>query len=113
MATFPSITPSYGTVKNNQPRMRVVQLGDGYEQRITHGINQAPKSYDLTFVISEADSDTIETFLDARAEDADPFTFTPPGESSSGKYVCQQWQKTMVTNGFVNLSATFRQVFEP
>ena len=113
MATFPSITPTYGTVKNNQPRMRVVTFGDGYEQRITHGINQAPKSYDLTFVISEADSDTIETFLDARAVDAAPFTFTPPGEASSGKYVCQQWQKTMVTNGFVNLSATFRQVFEP
>ena len=113
MASFPSITPAYGTVKNSAPKLRVVSLGDGYEQRITHGLNQNPKTYELLFVVSEADSDTIETFLDARAADAAPFTFTPPSESSSGKFVCQQWQKTMVTNGFVNLSCTFRQVFEP
>ena len=113
MADFPSITPTYGTVKRSEPRLRVVSLGDGYEQRISFGINQNPKPYDLTFLISGANSDTIETFLDARADDGDSFTFTPPGEGSSGEFVCQTWSKTLTTNGFVTLNATFRQVFEP
>ena len=113
MATFPSITPSYGTVKRSEPKVRVASFGDGYEQRVSFGLNQNPKTYELTFVISEADSDTIETFLDARAADGDSFTFTPPNESASAEFVCQTWSKTMVTNGFVNLTATFRQVFEP
>ena len=112
MATFPSINPTYGTVKSSAPRVRAVSFGDGYEQRVTFGIQQNPKTYDLTFVVSEANSDTIETFLDARADDAASFDFTPPGEGSSSKFVCPQWQKTLTTNGFSTITATFRQVFE-
>ncbi|MGA0408694.1 MAG: phage tail protein, partial [Limisphaerales bacterium] len=67
MATFPSITPTYGVQKRSAPNVRKVQFGDGYESRFTMGINQDPKVYNLTFEVSETDSDTIETFLDARA----------------------------------------------
>lgn len=113
MAVFPSINPTYGTTKTSQPKVRVIQFGSGYEQRVSLGINNNPKTYDLTFNVSEADSDTIETFLDARAADAQSFTFTPPNESGTSQVVCDQWSKTMVTNGRAVISATFRQVFEP
>ena len=54
----------------NQPNVRTVQFGDGYEQRLlTFGLNQNPKIFNLTFEVSETDADTIETFLDARAAD--------------------------------------------
>lgn len=112
MATFPSITPTYGTVKSSAPRVRAIQFGSGYEQRVQFGINQNPKSYQLTFEVSETDADTIEAFLDARAA-VESFDFTPPGESASGKFVCRQWSKSMPYLNRATVTATFDQVFEP
>ena len=37
MATFPSITPTYGLQKSSAPNVRKVQFGDGYEARLTYG----------------------------------------------------------------------------
>ena len=97
MATFPSITPTYGVQKRSAPNTRTVRFADGYEHRILFGLaqNQNPKIYSLTFEVSETDADTIETFLDARANDSASFTFTPPGESSSSQYVCETWNKSI------------------
>ena len=113
MATFPSITPTYGVQKRSAPNVRKVQFGDGYESRFTMGINQDPKVYNLTFEVSETDSDTIETFLDARAADFASFDFTPPGEGSSSKFVCDTWSKSIPYLNRATIQATFRQVFEP
>jgi phage-related protein len=113
MATFPSITPTYGIQKRSAPNVRKVQFGDGYESRFTMGINQDPKVYNLTFEVSETDSDTIETFLDARAADFASFDFTPPGEGSSSKFVCDAWSKSIPYLNRARIQATFREVFEP
>nr|BAR24432.1 phage minor tail protein L [uncultured Mediterranean phage uvMED] len=113
MATFPSITPTYGLQKTSAPTVRTVRFGDGYEQRTSLGLNQNPKSYSLTFNVSETDADTIETFLDARAADSASFDFTPPGESSSSKFVCEQWDKSIPYLNRATIQATFREVFEP
>tara|TARA_R100000479_G_C6235748_1_gene146890 strand:+ start:94 stop:435 length:342 start_codon:yes stop_codon:yes gene_type:complete len=113
MATFPSITPTYGVQKRSNPSVRTVRFGDGYEQRTTLGINQNPKVYQLTFEVSETDADTIETFLDARAADNASFDFTPPGEGSSSKFVCESWTKSIPYLNRANIQASFRQVFEP
>ena len=43
MATFPAIQPSYGAEKKSQPKLQVISFGDGYEQRVSFGINQNPK----------------------------------------------------------------------
>ena len=113
MATFPSITPTYGLQKRSSPVVRTVRFGDGYEQRTSLGLNQNPKVYNLTFEVSATDSDTIETFLDARAADNASFDFTPPGEGSSYKFVCEDWNKSIPYLNRATISATFRQVFEP
>jgi phage-related protein len=112
MATFPSITPTYGIQKRSAPNTKTVRFGDGYEHRITFGLNQNPKVYNLTFEVSETDADTIETFLDARAADSDSFDFTPPGEASSSKFVCEEWNKSIPYLNRATIQATFRQVFE-
>jgi phage-related protein len=113
MATFPSITPAYNVVKKSTPKVRRVVFGDGYEMRFTEGLNTNAKSYDVSFQnISEANCDTIETFLDARAADAATFTWTPPGESAA-KFVCESWNKTISYNNRATIRTTFRQVFEP
>ena len=114
MATFPAITASYGAQKSSKPKMRMTQFGDGYEQRTKFGLNQNPKEWSLTWQnITEANADTIETFLDARAADGASFDWTPPDAATSYKWVCQQWDKTIPYTGRATITATFRQVFEP
>ena len=87
MATFPSITPTYGMRKTSKPKVRVSSLGDGYEFRALYGLplSQDPKVYDLTFNVSETDADVIEAFLRSRVNDQASFTFTPPAEGFSAK----------------------------
>ena len=115
MATFPSITPTYGVQKRSSPNTRTVRFADGYEHRILFGLaeHQNPKVYSLTFEVSETDADTIETFLDARANDSASFTFTPPGEASSSQFVCQGWNKSIPYLNRATIQAIFREVFEP
>ena len=115
MANFPSIQPRYGIQKRSAPNTRTVRFADGYEHRLLFGLaqHQNPKIFNLTFEVSETDADTIETFLDARANDSDSFTFTPPGESTSAEFVCENWSKSIPYNNRATIQATFRQVFEP
>ena len=116
MATFPSITASYGAQKTSRPKVRTVQFGDGYEQRVMYGVpsHMSPKEWSLTWQnITEANADTIETFLDARAADGASFDWTPPDEATAYKWVCAEWSKTIPYNNRATITATFRQVFEP
>tara|TARA_R100000482_G_C5115127_1_gene142629 strand:+ start:303 stop:653 length:351 start_codon:yes stop_codon:yes gene_type:complete len=115
MATFPSITPQYsGFRKASRPNVTIVRFADGYEQRQMVGIaaHQNPKIFTLIFNVSETDADTIETFLDARAIDQDSFDYTPNGESSSMKFVCENWSKNIPYNNRAIINARFREVFE-
>ena len=111
MAVFPSITPTYGVQKSSAPVVRKVQFGDGYEARLTYGLQQNPKVFNLTFEVS--DSDTIETFLDARAVDNASFDWQPPGSSVAYKWVCESWSKSIPYANRATINATFREVFEP
>ena len=111
MATFPSITPTYGTRKTNSPIVKTTQFGDGYQQRVQFGLNQNPKVFSLTFNVIETDADNIETFLDPRGG-TESFDFTPPGETSSSKFICRSWTKSMPYNNRATINATFEEVFE-
>ena len=113
MATFPSITPTYGAQKTSQPKVRQVQFGDGSSQRLTVGLNQNSKSWSLTWEISESNADTIEAFLDARAADGASFTWTPPDESTAYQWICYDWSKSIPYLNRATIQATFTQVFEP
>ena len=115
MATFPSISPTYGQQKRSAPITRTVRFADGYEHRIVFGLaeHKNPKIYNLTFDVSETDADTIETFLDARALDKASFDYQPAGESSSSKFVCESWTKSIPYLNRATIQATFREVFEP
>ena len=114
MATFPSITPTYsGFSKRSAPRARTIRFQDGFEHRIVFGLaqHQNPKVYNLSFNVTETQSDEIETFLDARGG-TESFDFTAPGETSSQKFVCERWSKSIPYNNRAIIDATFREVFE-
>ncbi len=128
MATFPSIKPTYGQQKRSAPLTRTVRFADGYEHRLIFGLpqNQNPKVFNFTYNVSESDNfnntgissaDTIENFLDARANDSASFDFPTnylPGETASNfKFVCEAWSKSIPYNNRASIQATFRQVFEP
>ena len=76
--------------KRSRPKVKVSQLGDGYEFRALYGLplSQDPKVYDLTFNVSETQADVIEAFLRSRVNDQASFTFTPPAEgfTKTGTY---------------------------
>ena len=47
MATFPSITPTYGQQKRSAPKTRTVRFADGYEHRILFGLGRTSKSKNI------------------------------------------------------------------
>ena len=53
MATFPSITPAYGTTQTVEQKGLVTKLGDGYEFRTVFGLpaNKRLHVVNLTFNI--------------------------------------------------------------
>ena len=113
MATLPNIEPSYPVRKTSKPIAKIVQFGDGYIQRTVFGLNQTLKSYAPKWNnISETDADTITEFLDARANDSASFDWTPPDTTTSYKWVCASWIKSIPYLNRATISATFRQVFE-
>ena len=113
MATFPSFNPVYSATKSSEPKTRLVQFGDGYEQRLLYGLNQDPKEWQLTFNLSDTDADTVEAFLNARAADSQSFDWSPPDTATSYKWVCPSWNRELFEVGRSRINVTFRQVFEP
>ncbi len=108
MATF-TITPSFEAVEVSKPRVRKTQLGSGYEQRVTFGLNSNLKEWRLTFAErTDAQRETILAFFDAR-NGTESFDWTPP-RGVAGKYVCEEWQTTLRRCNFNTITATFRQV---
>lgn len=113
MATFPDYDPVYSATKRSEPKTRTTQFGDGYQQRVSFGLNQNPKEWSLTFDLCDYEADVIEAFLDARAEDARSFDWVPPDTNQSYKWICRSWSREMYELDRSRISVTFSQVFEP
>ena len=115
MANFPSFTPIYGSTKTVNTKAVIVDLGDGYQHRTLFGLpqNQSPMTLNLTFNVSESESDTIFSFLNDRDLDQASFDYTPTDESGSLKFICTEKSKSIPYNNRATIQATFREVFEP
>lgn len=113
MATF-TYTPSFPATQTSQPRVRRFQAGDGYEQRVTFGLNYDLKEWDLTFDNrSDADAAAITGFLEARGG-VESFTWTPPITGSNpAQFICSEWQISLNSCNLNTITAKFRQVAEP
>lgn len=112
MATFPISNPVYNTRINTNTNQIVVSFGDGFEQRLTEGLNQNPLSVNLVFELSQTDADTAISFLNARVTDGASFDYTLPSESSSRKFVCTRFPRSIPFLNRVRLTCVFREVFE-
>lgn len=111
MATF-TYTPDFGAQKTTRPAVRSVKFGDGYEQRLTYGLNTQPQSWNLTFSVrDDAEANGIESFLATEAG-VGWFYWTPPGAAGPLKFVCREWQRSIDRNDMNTVSATFDEVFD-
>jgi len=108
-----AFVPIYNFRKSNAPKTRVVSFGDGYEHRISFGLNQNAKIFNLTFEVSEADADILTNFFDTIAVNGRNFSYTVPGESSMIFVVEGGYNKTFIYKDRSRIQVTFRQVFEP
>ena len=112
MSTF-TWTAEFGAVKTAKPTVTAIKFGDGYEQRVAHGINTSPKSWNLRFQNRSTDEiDEIMEFLDARGG-TESFDWTPPRESDSIRVVCREWSRSVDNPTTDSVSARFDQVYEP
>jgi phage-related protein len=110
MATFTYI-PSFPATQASEPRVRKFQAGDGYEQRVTFGLNFDPKEWELRFDNrNDTERAGIVTFLEAR-RGVEAFDWTDPN-GVAAKWVCEAWTVEQIACNFNNIRAKFRQVFE-
>ena len=112
MAAFPIANPKYNYTISRQPVVNVVSFGDGFEQRLTEGLNQNPITLNLKFDLSQTDSTTAINFLNARITDGASFTFLVPNENVTKNFVCLSYNTAVPFLNRVLLTCTFREVFE-
>jgi phage-related protein len=113
MATF-TWAESTSTQLGEEPRVRRVVFGDGYEERAPDGLNPIAQEWDLSFndVAVEGGNAIVAFFRDHRAVTA--FDWWPKWASGPIKVVCTQWSRTLTgVWDESDIRAHFKQVFEP
>ncbi|WP_439259485.1 phage tail protein [Lonepinella sp. BR2930] len=107
MKTF-NWKPQWGVKCTRKPDVKVLSFGNGYEQRIKNGINNDLRSFDVVFKGDVANISAIDNFLTEHGA-VNAFYWTPYGETTQGKFKCEEWEKEYST-GFLTLTATFKEV---
>lgn len=102
--------PDRGSDKTTKPRVEVIQFGEGYEARVSDGVNTSPMSWNLVFTRQKSEADAILAFIRARAG-SESFYWTNPMEEL-GVYVCREWKVKRIGGPNMQISCTFEQVFE-
>jgi phage-related protein len=102
---------SIGASLTVKPNVRKVSFGDGYEQRLAFGINTQPEVWSLEFRgKSTIEAAAIDNFLRARGA-VQSFDWTTPS-GIVGKFLCEEWSRSIEEPNLENIHATFRQVFD-
>ena len=94
-----------------RPTVRRVAFGDGYEQRLAFGINTQPQVWSLEFRgRTNTEAAAIDAFLRTRGG-VQAFDWTPPG-GTAGKFVCEEWSRSVDEPNVETVRVTFKQVFD-
>ena len=82
-------TPDKTLARNQTPRVRRQQFGDGYEQRLAEGINNVVESFQVTFVNKpKIDADDLAAFFETQGG-VTAFDFTYPDTNSTSTTTAQ------------------------
>ena len=103
--------PDYNLQTTTAPKIQSVQFGDGYEQRLTDGINNDLLKLTISFNgRNEKEATAISHFLSAR-KGKDPFYFRVPEPfDATKKMICRSWSSTLIFHDNFNISGQFEEV---
>jgi phage-related protein len=93
-----------------KPSISATKFGDGYEQRVSNGINNTPKQFKLKFTKSTLECIGIDRFLSVM-NGKNSFEWRNP-LGIKNNYICKEWNVSRVNAAVLSVSATFDQVFE-
>lgn len=101
--------PDFESEKTIKPDVTVLKFGDDYEQRQSSGLNRVKEEWALTFKRPYSIGNAIDDFLTARGA-VESFNWTTPRNK---KIICVCDSHTVKRYpGYLEISCTFRQVFE-
>ena len=110
--------PDKALSRTAKPRVQLAKFGDGYEQRLSTGINPLEETFDVSFINRpRVEADDIIAFFENK-KGVTNFSFTIPDTNSGGneriiKVVCEDWDLTYENAEASSVTATFRRVYEP
>lgn len=93
---------------------RSAAFGDGYSQQAADGINNEKQIWELElWGHREVDQlGDVKVFLRLRRQRGESFLWTPPGEPES-LYRCTKLSAVDELEGYLRISCTFEQTFQP
>ena len=118
------VIPDKTLQRQSTPKVRVASFGDGYQQRISDGINSVKDLFTVSFTNrTKAEADDIEAFFrDKKGVTSFNFTFPDSNSSSNDsagnpvttvKVGCTQWSQQFSNSGSYSISSSFERVYEP
>ena len=112
----PNLVPDRYLKRSSSPRVKTINFGDGYSQRLQDGINNMEESWDLEFKNRRyQDVQLIVNFLEYYAG-TNAFTWAPPGGADI-KVICSSWDSEIInyiggdTNAFASVTMKFTRVY--
>lgn len=111
MSTF-NFTPEFSASRNTRPAVTSIKFGDGFEQRVSYGLNQVMETWSLRFQNrTKAEADQIDAFLQ-EAGGVLSFDWTPPDALTASKWICREWSRSIEKANLYNITATFEKVYD-
>jgi phage-related protein len=107
----PDPAPEVTSSQTSKFRVNVARFGDGYEQRVSGGINPQELTAKLVWrVLSNTEANTLETFF-ADHPGWVTFDYTLPWEATARKWVLDPgYSRTATGAQRASLTATIREV---
>ena len=111
------VQPDKGLGRSNTPRVLLANFGDGYEQRLSDGINVLDQTMSLSFSTRpKAEIDDLVAFFESLGGVSRfKFNLEDSNESSDTETIfciCSQWNQTWAYDNFYSLTAAIRRVYE-
>ena len=96
--TLPPIPIAFAPNLSEEPRVRRVQFGDGYEARIGDGLNTISMKTTLPWKNRTHQETAILLDFFRRHKGIQWFYWVPHGESRRRKFVCSKWSYVRSAN---------------
>ena len=115
--TLPNIPLAFSPVYEEEPRVRKVKFGDGYEARFKDGLNITAMKTTLSWENRTHPEMAVLMDFFRRHEGSKWFWHVPHGEAAPRKFVCSKWSHTRsrdssITSPRFDCIAELYQVFD-